>query len=247
MKTCSISAFIVGAVLHAQIVALESRIVRQIRPIEDDLAEGGPLAVVLNAEDDLLAVAQPVRPVGRDGRVARTGPGRSGPAHGVVHRVPHPLPERLEQRDFERGALPGALALQERRQNAGVGVHAAGDVRDRQTHLRRRVRRAGDRYQADFTLHQQVVGFLGRVGTGRSVAAQIAHDHPWISARAALACRARDGRSRRARGSARRRPTDRAAATGPARASGRFRSSVSDSFDRFSQTKWLASPWTVVS
>ena len=84
--------------------------------------------------------------------------------------------------------------------------------------------------------------FLSAYGPDVSVAGQVADDRGADSAVAAHPRRARADRSRRGRGSAGTRRRRRAAVRGRAAASGRLRSSVSDSFDRFSHTKWLAMP-----
>ncbi len=122
------------AMLHPQVIALKSLIAGERRHAEDVRAERRPLAVVVKTEDH-LAVASLIGSVGRDRGVTRSGSGWRRPAHRVVHRVPHPFAERFEERHFKRGALPGAMALKERRQDAGVRVHAACDVRDRQADL----------------------------------------------------------------------------------------------------------------
>src|SRR3954471_16578396 len=90
------------AVLHSRGVPEEFRVDGERRLAEDPLAEHGPLALVLEPEEDLLAVPATERPVRSDRRMARTGPRRwCAAVHGVVERIAHPLGESLEHRDLD--------------------------------------------------------------------------------------------------------------------------------------------------
>ena len=91
---------------------------------------------------------------------------------------------------------------------------------------------------ADLALHQQVVGFFLRRRAGRAVARDVAHDEPRVRARAGPAAADAEPIRRAWRevlhedvGTLDETRRERS------RLSGRFRSSVSDSFERFSQTK----------
>src|SRR6185437_9113129 len=70
----------------------------------------------------------------------------------------------------------GPLALVERREDPAVGVHAGGDVADGDAHLRRLLRRTGDRHDAGLALHEQVIRLLRAVRPGVAVAGDRAVD-----------------------------------------------------------------------
>ena len=90
----------------------------------------------------------------------------------------------LEHGDVDVAALPGLAALQQRRQDAGVGVHAGGDVGDRAAGLGRRLGRAGDRQETGLALDQQVVGLLVAVGAVVAITRDVADDQPRVLLRA---------------------------------------------------------------
>src|SRR5512147_1014115 len=84
----------------------EARVGGQLGPPQHLAAEGGPLALVLQAEDDLAAVAGPVRAVGGDARVRGAGAdGRVPAVVAVVEGLGHPLGQRLEHGDLDPGPL----------------------------------------------------------------------------------------------------------------------------------------------
>ena len=141
------------------------------------VAERRPLALVLQAQHHHLAVAGGERTVRIDRRVARAGARRRRRAvHRVVERVVHPLDQRFEHRDVDVLAAPGLLAVQERREDVRVRVHAGGDVGDRQARLRRLLLGARDRDEAGLALDQQVVGLLVAVRAVVAVAGDVADD-----------------------------------------------------------------------
>ena len=150
----------------------------QVRPAKHPLAEHGPLAVVLQAQEHLPAQVGAVR---GDGRV----PGAGAPdvllaVDGVVVGLAHPLAQGVQQGHLEAGSAAGALPLVQRGQHPAVGVHPGGDVGDRDARLARLVRGAGDRKQPGLALHQQVIGLLAGVGAVRPVAGDRAADQPRV-------------------------------------------------------------------
>src|SRR5258707_13924168 len=123
----------VGYPLH---VAREARIGRDFRPFKHDRAELRPLALILDAEVDLLAIASTEGAIGRDGRMTRPGAWRRGTTIGrEVRRRAHPLAQRLKEREFKRRSLSRPFALIERRENPREGIHASRDVRSRDANL----------------------------------------------------------------------------------------------------------------
>ena len=163
---------------HALGVAGEARLLGQLGPLQHLVAEVEPLALVLQAEHHAAAVgAGGERAVGVDRGVRGAGARRRRRAvEGVVQRVAGPLGQRLEHRDVQMPASPGARAFEQRRQDAGVGVHAGRDVGDRRAGLARLAGRAGDRDEAGLALDQQVVGLLVAVRAVCPVAGDVADD-----------------------------------------------------------------------
>ena len=96
----------------------------------------------------------------------------------VEQRHVHPVGEGVEQGDGNRPPLAGLLARVEGFHDRAVGVHPGGKIGDRDADPRRLVRAAGDRRDAGFRLHQQVVGLHGLVGPAVAVAGNIARDEP---------------------------------------------------------------------
>ena len=160
------------------LVANRSSVTRSGR-LQHPLAEHGPLAVVLQAQEHLPAQVGAVR---GDGRV----PGAGAPdvllaVDGVVVGLAHPLAQGVQQGHLEAGSAAGALPLVQRGQDPAVGVHPGGDVGDRDAGLARLLRGAGDRKQPGLALHQQVVGLLAGVGAVRPVAGDRAADQPRVA------------------------------------------------------------------
>ena len=204
-------------------------------------AEARPLARVLDRR-------------GRPARRRRRGTGRTGAIDAwfgaaarrrraavrrVVRRRAHPLAERVEERHVERRAvagrararaarsgcpstayMPAAMSATEMPTLLGVGL-GAGD------------RDAGRPRSAPAGRTPSCSAY----GPDDAVARHRADDEARMASRAASAATCRADRRRRAPGSARRRRRARAGGRARPAPSGRFRSSVSDSFDRFSQTK----------
>jgi hypothetical protein len=106
-------------------VGVETRIAGQLGPPQDLVAKGLPLTLVLQAEDDLGAIARPVRPVGRDDWMGRAlAAWRLAAIVTQIDGLHHPLGQGLEHADLDTGTTTGAPALQQRGEDAAVGVHA---------------------------------------------------------------------------------------------------------------------------
>ena len=134
------------AVLVAPGVAVEARVGRERGVLQHHLAKDLPFALVLQAEHDGAAVARIERAIGIDAGVRRAGARRRRrPIEGVVHRIAHPLGQRFEHGHIDVAALPGLAAQQQRREDAGVGIHAGRDIGHRVAGLARRLGRARDR------------------------------------------------------------------------------------------------------
>ena len=185
-----------------------------------------PFALVLQAQHHRAAVARRERAVGVDGRVrgARCAAAAARRRRRSTSESPSTRPSDSSIDTSMCEPLPVLPPLQQRGQDAGVGVHAGGDVGDRVARLARLVGRAGDRQEAGLALDQQVVGLLVAVGAVVAVAGDVADDQradAWPAApRSPGPCAPR----RRAPGSApARRPARPAPAARPARpaASGR--------------------------
>ena len=73
-------------------------------------------------------------------------------------------------------ALSRFAALKQRREDAGVGIHAGRNVGDRTTGLGRFVGRAGHRQETRLALDQQVVGFFVAVRAVVAIARDVADD-----------------------------------------------------------------------
>ena len=139
-------------------------------------------------------------------------------------------------------ARPVLLALEQRREDAAVRVHAGRDIGNRAAGLRRLVGRAGNRKEAGLALDQQVVGLLVAIGAVFAVARNVADDSRGCE-RAASRTRVQGAPRRRGPGSERTRRRARRVAE-DRRGSGCLTSSVRLSFQRFVQTKCDASPRT---
>ena len=157
-------------VLDARSIRPESLVVGERGLAEHAGAEAGPLARVLNADHHLTAVAGPERSVRCDRRVIGPAPGRRRSAvPRIVRRGLHPFAQRVEQRHVHGCPAAGRRAGEERGQDAGVRVHAGGDIRDGNASLGGMFFGPGDGKQSDLALNQQVVRLLVRIGARRSI------------------------------------------------------------------------------
>jgi hypothetical protein len=124
-------------------VAREPGVRCQVTPLQHVVAENEPLPVVLNPEKD-RAVAGAERAVRGDGRMPCPGPRKWLPT--VVREVDglsHPLAERIDHGNVQGRAHPGVLPVVQGSQDAGVGIHAGGDVGDGDAGPRRALRCTG--------------------------------------------------------------------------------------------------------
>ena len=160
-----------------QRIRAEARIGLQLGHQEHAVAELRPLAFVLQAEHHLPAVARGERSVRIDRRVRGAGPRRRrGAVVRVVEREAHPLGHGFQHRDVDAAAAAGFRALEQRREDVAVGVHAGRDVDDGAAGLRGVFLRARDRQQPRLALDQQVVSLLVAIGTVGPVAGDVADD-----------------------------------------------------------------------
>ncbi|MNZ90950.1 hypothetical protein D3C78_1099220 [compost metagenome] len=169
------------AIGYAFEVGAEALVCGQLWLLQHLFAEQLPLALVLQPQHDGAAVADREGAIRVDGRMRRA---RTwwwcGALVGVVERVVHPFHQRLEHRHFHLAADAGFLAQEYRREDAGVGIHASGDVCDRVTGLGHPVfaRPTSDRQKAALALDQQVVGLFLFVRAACAVAGDIADNQP---------------------------------------------------------------------
>jgi len=84
--------------------------------------------------------------------------------------------------EIEIAGLADALARVESRKDRLVGVHAGGDVADRDAHARGRLGAAGDGGEPRLGLHQHVVGLALGVGAVLAVAGDRADHEPGMRA-----------------------------------------------------------------
>ena len=134
-------------------IAREARVRRQVAPVQYIAAENEPLPFVLNPEKN-RAVAGIERSVRRDGRMPCPGPReRLRAVVREVHGLSHPFAEGIDHGHVQFRARPGALPVVQSSQDAGVGVHACGDVGDGDPGSRRALWCAGRHHQAGLALH----------------------------------------------------------------------------------------------
>ena len=160
--------------------------------------EHAPLAVVLDRNQDVGAVARLEHAIRRDRRMREADPPRRLAALVMQQRHRHPVRHGVEQRHRDRRALAGAAARDQRFEHRLIGIHAGRDVGDRDADPRRRLRPAGDRGEPALGLHQQVVGLARRVGAALAVARHRAADQLRIVAPQPLDREAELRRPRRA-------------------------------------------------
>ena len=101
---------------------------------------------------------------------------RRSALEGIVQRVTHPLGQGLQHRDVNTLAFTGLLAVHQRGEDVGVGVHASSNIGHRVAGLDRCFGRAGDRHKTGFALDQEVVGFFVPVRAVAAVAGDVADD-----------------------------------------------------------------------
>ena len=99
----------------------------------------------------------------------------------IQQRNVHPVGHAVEQADFQRVALSGDAAADQRLQHAGMRRHAARDVARRDADAARPGGLAGDHGEPGFRLHQQVVRLHRRVVAGFAVTGNIDGDQARVS------------------------------------------------------------------
>src|ERR1035441_3027858 len=115
-----------GRVVYKSVVADKRQVVHH------DCAERYPLDLGLYSNDHSTAVSDWHRTVWRNGRVLGAAPiGLPPTVARVVGRCPHPFGERIEERHFDVRALAVLDALVKSGEDPGEGIHAGGDVCDR--------------------------------------------------------------------------------------------------------------------
>ncbi len=157
-----------------------------------------PLAVALDRDQDIDAVAALEHAIGRDRGVGEADALGRLAAFLLHQRHRHPVRHGVEQRDRQFGALAGAPAHDQRLEDRLVGVHAGADVAHRDADPRRLRRAAGDRGEPDLGLDQQIVGLALRVGAALAIARDRADDQPRMRRAAAARSGSRAWRPRRA-------------------------------------------------
>ena len=110
---------------------------RRARAAEHVGAEARPLARVLDRRERSSAVAGAERPVRRDRRVVRAAPRRRRRRRSRCSRPAAPIhsPSASNSETSIVVPAPVVAAREQRGQDAGVGVHAGGDVGDRDADL----------------------------------------------------------------------------------------------------------------
>ena len=160
-------------------VAGESLVGRELGAAGDG-AEACELGVVADGEDH-VPVGDLEDLVGNDALMGVAGAPRRDAARQVAGaEVGEHRHLRVEQRHVDRLALAGAIAMAQRGEDRGHGVHAGEEIGDRDADLLRpaagsvvgdlRARRAGHAHQPAHSLHRVVVaGALAvRARSGRS-------------------------------------------------------------------------------
>ena len=148
---------------------------------QDFRAESLPFAFVLDAEQQRLAVAGGKYAIRVDARVVGPAARRRGIARvGVIEWKSHPFGHGFEQGNGDMRTLAGSAALDQRREDGGVGLAGGGDVGDGNAALDHDFAVAGDREKARFRLHEQVVGLLFAPGAVVAVTADVANDQSGI-------------------------------------------------------------------
>ena len=132
------------------------------------------------------------RAVGTDGGMREAdAPRRSAGALEIQQRHIHPVRDAVEQADLDAAAPPRGVARQQRFEHAGVSVHAAGDVADRDADAARPGGMAGDGCEPRLGLHQQVIGFHLGVGIALAVAGYVDGDQTRMRVAQSLRAKAR--------------------------------------------------------
>jgi hypothetical protein len=126
------------------VVVAVTRVIGEGGITENFGAETPPFPLVLDGDQDFLAVAGRKQAVRGDRWVGETHPLRRAAAIiEMDQRHRHPFCGRVEQRYAEQRPVPGPLPSNQRFEDCGVGVEPGRDVGHRRADPARRFRRSG--------------------------------------------------------------------------------------------------------
>ena len=161
-----------GRAVHVPRVSLG-----QLWLVEHVVAQPHELTVVLNADQDGIAVTELEQAVGHDRRMAEADP---RPLEALLLEAQqghgHPVRHRVEERGLDSSAGAGEAALDQGFEDGRVRVDAGGEVADGHADPAGLRRRTGDRGDAALSLDEQVVGAHRSVGAVLAVARDVAGD-----------------------------------------------------------------------
>jgi hypothetical protein len=151
----------VQSVLIAQAVGVEARVASQFGHQQHNFTKPQPFTFVLQAQHHAHTIACQKRAIRIDGGVRCTRAWRrTGMVHGVVHGKAHPFGQRFQHGDIDVRTFTCFVALHQRTQDVGVGIHPCCNVSDRVATFAGCVRGTCDRQVTGLALNQQVVGFF---------------------------------------------------------------------------------------
>src|SRR5205807_2330765 len=159
------------AVLHSLGTALKARVGGHVAALQYLLAKAGPFALILDRQVHGFTIAGNERTIWCNRSVL--GPCAwwlRSTIGGVVRGITHPLTQGLQHGNFHGRAFAGPVAQQQRRKDAGIGIHGSSRVGDGDAYFGWSLFGAGHRNQPRLALDQQIVGFLVAVGAGAAVA-----------------------------------------------------------------------------
>ena len=136
-----------------------------------------PFAIVLDADENVDAVAAFERAVRRDRGVGETHALRRLAAFKLQQRHRHPVGHGVEHRDRKLGTFAGARAPDQGFEDRLIGIQAGRDIDDGYPDARRLVR-TGDRGETRLRLDQKVVGLARGERTRLAETGNAAADQP---------------------------------------------------------------------
>ena len=147
-----------GAVRDPPVIVAKARVFGEGSVAKDFGAETSPFPLVLDGDQNLLAVAGRKQAVRRHRGVGETHTLRRATAIiEMDQRHRHPFRGRVKQRYLDQRSLSGPLPRDQGLEYCGVSVESGRDVGHRRTDPARRLRRSGQRSEARFRLDQHVV------------------------------------------------------------------------------------------
>src|SRR5579883_1685693 len=172
-----------GAVGDAALIVGKARIAGERLVTEDHLAEAQPFALVLDRDDDLLAVGRGKGAIGRDrGMLQPHARRRLAAIIMMEQRHRHPFRRRIEERDRERRTLAALLARIKRFENGGIGVEPRGDVRHRDADTAWRLGRAAQLREPGLRLNEKIIGLHVAIRPALAIAGDRAEDEARMAA-----------------------------------------------------------------